>query len=115
VADPAAIIARIRALGANVILDAGKLRFVNGARLPADAAQFIGKHRDALIAHLQDEVDEVDERAAIIEFDGGVPRDIAMQFARTIAAAKKHIPDAARAAFLDACGRIVDEELPVAA
>lgn len=114
-ASPEEIIARVRSYGANITLVDGKMHIVNGARLPVEASHFIMKHKAALAAHLRDEVDEIEERAAIIEFDGGAPRDVAMQFARTIAAAKKHIPDASRAAFLDACGRIVDEELGLAA
>jgi hypothetical protein len=115
VASPEAILARIRAHGANVILDEGKLRFINGKKLPPDAAAFIGQHRDALIAHLQDEADEIDERSAIIEYDGNTPRAAAERFAREIAVAKGCKTGAALQTYLDACGLILDRELGQAA
>lgn len=43
-ADVAKIIERIRANGANVIVDDGKLSVVNGTKLPGGALDYIKKH-----------------------------------------------------------------------
>lgn len=72
-ADVAKLIDRIRAAGANVEIDAGKLRLINSKKLPDGALAFIKEHGKEIAAFLES-AGNVDERAAIIEVDGGVPR-----------------------------------------
>lgn len=75
-ASVAELIGRIRSHGANVMIDAGKLRVVNGRKLPDGALDYIKKHGAELVAFLDEEAN-FDERAAIIEFDGGLTRPAA--------------------------------------
>src|SRR5690606_18050598 len=71
-ADPAALMARIRAHGANVA-EGDKLKLVNANRLPAGALDYIKANGRDLAGWLEREAQEAqfEERAAIIEFDGG--------------------------------------------
>lgn len=82
-ADVAKIIDRIRANGANVIIDAGKLRIVNSKKLPAGSLDFIKRHGKEIARFVEDE-GEVEERSAIMEHEGGVPRAYADQLARLL-------------------------------
>lgn len=68
-----AILARIRTHGANVILDDGKIRVVNGRGLPDGAVSYITTHSREIAAFLEKEA-EFEERAAMMEFDGGLTR-----------------------------------------
>ena len=72
----AKIIERIRSNGANVTLDSGKLVIVNRAKLPAEGIDFIRSHAREIAAFLDQEA-ETEERAAIIEYDGGLTRAVA--------------------------------------
>ncbi len=111
--DPAKIMARVRALGANVMIDGGKLKIVNGKKLPGDALAFIKSHAGEIAAFL-DREGEFEERAAIIEFDGGAPREMAEQFARVcIEASKGRWPEPDRAWFIGRCAQIIDEAVAI--
>lgn len=80
----AVIVARLRARGANVeIVDKG-LRIVNRHKLPLGSVEYIGRYAEAIAAFLGDEADEIDERAAIIEYEGKTPREWAEQAARIL-------------------------------
>ena len=72
-ADVARIIERVKACGANIMVDGSKLTIVNRARLPPGAAEFIREHGREIAAFLEREA-EFDERAAIMEYDGGLRR-----------------------------------------
>lgn len=84
-ADVAKIIERIRAAGANVELDAGKLRIVNSKKLPEGALAFIKQHGKDIAAFVEREGD-FNERAAIAEFEGGLQRRHAEEFAAILLA-----------------------------
>lgn len=108
--SPADLLMRIRSFGANAVLSSGGLRIVNGSRLPKDALGFVTRHRVALIEHLRDLEVEADERAAIIEFDGGGPREWAEQFAGILIRLRPTgIDDLDWTDFIVACGKIVDQ------
>lgn len=82
-ASVADLIARIRANGANVVMDGGKLRVVHGKKLPDGSLDFIRKHGREIAAYLDDEA-AFDERAAIIEYDGGLTRAVAEYLTRLL-------------------------------
>jgi hypothetical protein len=84
-ADPAKILERVRAYGANICLDGADLQIVNLAKLPDGASNHISQHREAIAAWLSDEGD-FEERAAIMEHDGGLPRREAEDLARLLQA-----------------------------
>lgn len=112
-ADPARIIARLRAHGANIEIIGDGLRIVNRQRLPAGSEDYIAQHRAAIAKFLKfeeaDASDAIEERAAIIEFDGHTPREWAEQFARLLAATPStQIDRYALPWFLDRCGEILD-------
>jgi hypothetical protein len=73
VASPAKIIERIRAHGANVMIDGGRLEIINKAKLPAGSADYIRQNAKAIAAFLDREA-EFEERAAIMEYNGGLRR-----------------------------------------
>ena len=67
------ILDRIRAHGGEVIRDRWTIRLRRG-RLDAAALAWIGRNRDALMGEVWPEHDAWVERAAIMEFDGGLSR-----------------------------------------
>src|SRR5690554_2274877 len=75
-ADPRAIVERIRALGANVYIDGDRLRIANRSKLPAKAIDVIRDNAAEIAEWLEDEA-AYEERAAIIEHDGGLTRAVA--------------------------------------
>ncbi|RUM95171.1 hypothetical protein EET67_24795 [Pseudaminobacter arsenicus] len=75
-ADPSKILARVRACGANILLDGMRLEIVNPSRLPEGASAFIRQNAKAIAAFLDSEA-EFEERAAIMQFDGGLTRPAA--------------------------------------
>ena len=93
-ASAAEIVARVRAKGANVVLDRNVLRLVNGKRLSADARNFVAQHGTEIAAFLDAE-GQFEERAAIMEHDGGLPRFAAEGLARVLLA---NVPDGVDAA-----------------
>jgi hypothetical protein len=108
-ADPAKIMARVRALGANVVIDGGGLKIINGKKLPADALAFIKQHAGA-IADWLDREGEFEERAAIIEFDGHTPREWAEQFAKLLISMRPQgVSDLDWSWFINRAGNIIDE------
>lgn len=90
-ADVTRIIERIRANGANVTIDGGRLRIVNGDKLPAGALEFIKAHSKEIADWLDREA-EFEERAAIIQYDGGLTRAVAEYLTRLLMASP---PDSA--------------------
>ena len=74
------IIDRIRANGGEVIRDGWTISLRKG-RLTDDAVKWIGQNKAALTREIWPEYDEWEERAAIMEFDGGMTRDEAQQAA----------------------------------
>lgn len=82
-ADVGVILQRIRARGANVMIDGGRLIVINREKLPDGALDFIRQNGRAIAAFVERE-GNVEERAAIIEHDGGMPRQDADRLARLL-------------------------------
>ncbi|RDE08370.1 hypothetical protein [Pelagibacterium lacus] len=116
-ADAAAILDRIRSFGANVVLDGDQLRLINSRKLPAEARAFLAQHREAIGDLLRrDREASFEERAAIVEFDAGAPREWAEAFARFLTRTKPaHVSEIEWSWFLGTCGRMIDEAPKVAA
>lgn len=105
------ILARVRSLGGNLVVTAAGLRIVNRAKLPADALPLIKGHARELAALVAAETeDQIEERAAIIQYDGLAPRAWAEQFARLLYAARPDgVSDLDWSWFITTCGRMIDE------
>lgn len=67
------ILARIRDNGGDVIRDEWRITLKKG-RLTAPALEWIAKHKAALMAEVWPLFWVFEERAAIMEFDGGLSR-----------------------------------------
>jgi hypothetical protein len=93
-ADAGKIVDRIRACGANVMIDGGKLSIVNRAKLPDGSLDYIRQHGKEIAAFLEDEA-AFEERAAIIQYDGGLNRAVAEYLTRLLQSSP---PDGASAA-----------------
>lgn len=108
-ASVAELVQRIRSHGANIIIDAGKLRIVNGKKLPDGALDYIKKHGADVAAFLDQEAG-FDERAAIIEYDGGLTRAVAEYLTRLLMASP---PSEANAAdwswFVGQAAKVIDD------
>jgi hypothetical protein len=105
------LLERVRSYGANIIVDSGGLRLVNKDKLPPQAIPVIAAHSEE-IARVLDEDRRVafEERAAIIEYDGRVPREWAEQFAGLLFTRKPvGVDELDWTWFLSTCGRIIDE------
>jgi hypothetical protein len=76
---------RVRSLGANIMVDGRKLAIVHRHRLPAELHALIREHAVALAAFLEGEA-AFEERAAIIEYDGGLTREGAEYLTRMLMA-----------------------------
>lgn len=74
------IVARIRAKGGSVRRDGYKFVLKRG-RLDQIAMDWIAAHRADLMREIWAEFDDFEERAAIIEYDGCLPRDEAERLA----------------------------------
>jgi len=72
-ADAAKIIARVRAHGANILLDGRRLEIINPAKLPEGASAYIRENAKAIAVFLSEEA-VFEERAAILQYDGGLRR-----------------------------------------
>lgn len=108
-ADPAKIIARVRELGANLMIDCGKLKVINKRKLPADAIEYIGKNVTEIVSWLEREGD-FEERVAMIQDDGKVPRAVAEQFAKLcIGEMTKDWSELDRSWAISRCAKIIDE------
>lgn len=68
------IAARIRANGGEVTRDEWRIRIRKG-RLTAEALEWIRARKAELLREVWPDIDRWDERAAIMEFDGGMSRD----------------------------------------
>lgn len=106
--DAAKILQRIRSYGANVMLDGDRLEIVNRSRLPAAALIFIRENKAAICDFLDREA-EIDERAAIMEHDGGAPREIAEPAARALASLPKALSEEDRKFAVDQIAHIVED------
>lgn len=103
------IMARIRAAGANVEIDGGKLHIVNGRKVPDDLRAELRRNGRA-VAEWLDREGEFEERAAIIEFDGHAPREWAEQFAAVLIKNRPPaVSDLDWSWFITRCGQIIDE------
>lgn len=82
------LLTRVRLRGANITLGPDGLRIINRDKLSAEAVAFIRKHRAAIVEHLrqEDAEAEFEERAGILEFDGGMCRADAEAYARLLLA-----------------------------
>lgn len=108
-ADVEKLIGRIRANGANVAFEGGRLRIVNGDKLPHDAIDYIKAHGRQIADWLEREHD-FEERAAMVEYGAGVPRDIAERFAREcVDLARTSLSELDRSWLLNRAGLFVDE------
>lgn len=67
------IIDRIRAHGGEIIRDGWQISLRKG-RLDAPALAWLRDHKADLMREVWPEYDKFEERAAIMEFDGGLPR-----------------------------------------
>lgn len=74
---------RIRSFGANVMSDQGRILVVNREKLSPAAMDFIKKNGREIASYLDHEA-ESEERAAIIEYDGGLTRPIAEYLTRLL-------------------------------
>lgn len=107
--DPAKIIERIRSFGANILLDGRKLEIINAAKLPEGAAAYV-RQNAKIIADFLDREAEFEERTAIIEFDGGSPREWAEQFAKfCISHRPEGVSELDWSWFITSAGKIIDE------
>lgn len=108
-ANAARILQRIRSLGANVVVQGESLTVVNKAKLPANALGYIQANAQEIASFLAGENDAVDERSAIIEFDGRTPREWADQFADILIRRRPAgVTDEDWNAFIMRCGEIID-------
>lgn len=82
-ATAADLMGRIRAAGANVVMDGDRLRLVNGKKLPPDALAYIKRNAKQVADWLANEGD-FEERAAIVEHDGGLNRSAAENLSRLL-------------------------------
>lgn len=67
------ILARIRANGGDVIREEWRINLRRG-RMDDAAVAWVGTHKADLMREVWPEYDEFEERAAIMEFDGGMTR-----------------------------------------
>ena len=105
----AEVVERVRSLGANITVDGDKLSIQNRNKLPPEAIAYVRKHAETIADFICAEA-EIDQRAAIMEHDGEVPRDIADFCARAmIPGIPAGISEADRSFYITAIGRIVDE------
>lgn len=67
------ILARIRANGGDVIREEWRINLRRG-RMDDAAVAWVGVHKADLMREVWPEYDDFEERAAIMEFDGGMTR-----------------------------------------
>lgn len=109
--DAAKILDRVRSHGANVMLDGSHLEIINPRKLPEGAAAYIRQNAKAIAAFL-DRESEFEERASIMEFDGGLTRSSAEYITKILLASP---PDGANLAdwqwFVMQSAKIAEEGL----
>lgn len=106
-----AIYARVRQYGANLKIEGEAITIVHEWKLPKQAIGVIAANRMELYRYLDDKTAEFEERAAILEFDEGLPRKMAEQWATMMVYEVPRLPPEDRSYVLTACGRIMDEEI----
>ena len=79
---PLDIITALTAYGAEAVIEQGRVRLVCREPLPAELIEIARAHKDELRALLEARRDRFEERAAILEFDEGLPRAEAEAMAR---------------------------------
>ncbi len=117
------LLARIRELKGDIVWDdVGNRLFIAGRwKLPTEACVMIKYYGRELAQIVQEEAgiakqDEIEERAAKIEFSGGAPRTMAEQFARICCAEKPSNWSAEdHAWFISRCAKIIDEAADIKA
>lgn len=113
--DPRKIIERIRALGANVLLDSGRLHIINREKLPPEAFDYIRRNGKAIAAFLDKEA-AFEERAAIMQYDGGLTRPVAEYLARLLQSNPPQAVDPADwSFFVGKAAEVVERQLARAA
>lgn len=105
------IYARVRHHGANLKIEGDGIAIVHEWKLPKVAAEVIAKHRIELFRYLEAKNAEFEERAAVLEYDEGLPRKMAEQWATMMVYEVPRLPPEDRSYVLTACGRIMDEEI----
>lgn len=103
------IYARVRHYGANLQIKGETIAIVHQWKLPKDALSVIAENRDDLFRFLEAKNAEFEERAAILEFDGDLPRKMAERFAETEVYEVVGLSPEDRSYTLTACGRMIDE------
>ena len=108
-AEASQIMDRIRSHGANILLDAGRLKLINKDKLPEGAMDFIRANAKA-IADFLDQEGELEERAAIVEHEAKAPREVAESFARLcIGEMTKDWSEIDRSWAIGLCAKIIDQ------
>jgi hypothetical protein len=108
VADVGAVLQKVRALGADIVLEQGKITIVGSAHLNTDQRNWIAENREAIEQHL---------RTAVASLPPDVSENDTTpftwgQFARVLYAQPPENVDASDWSwFVSTAGRIVREEL----
>lgn len=111
-ADPSKILARVRACGANILLDGTRLEVINPSKLPEGASAFIRQNAKAIADFLSNEA-EIEERAAIMQFDGGLTRPAAEYLTKLLLSSPPSGADRADWSwFVGEAARVVDHAMP---
>ena len=99
-----------KAAGVSVKLNGGKLSLKASGPPPEAVVAALKNHKAEIVALLKAEQAAFDERAAIIEFDGGAPRAWAEALARLDPVCPPgDISPARWLQFIDDCGRFLDD------
>jgi len=99
-----------KAAGVSVKLNGGKLSLKASGPPPEAVVAALKNHKAEIVALLEAEQAAFDERAAIIEFDGGAPRAWAEALARLDPVCPPgDISPARWLQFIDDCGRFLDD------
>lgn len=102
------ILERIRSFGANVMMDHANLIVINREKLPAGAMDYIKKNGREIASFLDKEADFA-ERAAIMEYDGGLNRPAAEYLTRLLMASPPEGTDRADWSwFVGVASQIID-------
>ena len=111
------MLAAVRRMGGDVMLASpGRLKVIAPTPLPDELIQQLRAVKPDLFTLLAPTTQPVDpwtdaeeERAAIVEYDGGAPRDWAEALARLNAdKPPRHVPPKRWLRFIDDCGRFLD-------
>lgn len=108
--SPESIYARVRHYGANLQIKGETIAIIHQWKLPKEAISVIAANRDDLFRFLRAKHDEFEERAAIAEYDGGLPRAIAEEWARLNVYEIPRLSPEDRSYTLTAVDRILNEQ-----